>query len=340
MNASMYVVDCHSDYGIKVMFEHQRGNDDVLNRLHLTRLKKGGVNLECLVVGGDFDFYPQLNSRNTEIIFKTLEIINGEIKKNSDILHQIMTKDDLKALSSKTCFLLTLEGASSIGSDLNLLRKFFEKGIRLITLTHNERNEIGDGIGVKTPRGLTIFGERVIDRMNELGMIIDLSHSSNPLFWDVIGKIDSPCITSHSNVKSICNHVRNLTDDQIEAIAEKGGAIGMNLYGGFIDLNPEHVTIDRLIDHVDYIVDLIGIDYIGIGADLLDYAVEDKIQLRDTSSEEARENPIQIQYPRILSNVSEFPLIFEHLRKRGYTKKEIKMIGGENFIRVFKSILH
>ena len=336
----MNVVDCHSDYGIKVMFEHKRGNDNILTGLHLTRLKKGGVNLECLVVGGDFDFYPQIDSRNSETIFKTLEIINGEIKTNSDVLHKIITRNDLKALSDRTCFLLSLEGASSIGSDLNLLEEFFEKGIRLITLTHNEKNEIGDGIGVKSPKGLTNFGERVIDRMNKLGMIIDLSHSSNPLFWDVINKIDTPCITSHSNVKSICNNVRNLTDKQIEAVSEKGGVIGMNLYGGFIDLNPEHVTIDRLIDHVDYIVDLIGIDYIGIGADLLDYAVEDNIQLVDTSSEEARKNPIQIQYPRILSNVSKFSLIFKYLKKRGYTKKEIKMIAGENFIRVFKSILH
>jgi membrane dipeptidase len=336
----MNVVDCHSDFGIKVMYEHQRGNDDILNGLHLTRLKKGGVNLENLVVGGDFDFYPQIDSRNTDIIFKTLEIVNSEIEKNSDVFHQIMTKNDLKEVSNRICFLLSLEGASSIGSTLNLLEEFFEKGIRLITLTHNERNEIGDGIGVKSPKGLTAFGEKVIDRMIELGMIIDLSHSSNPLFWDVIRKIDTPCITSHSNVKSICNHVRNLTDNQIEAISEKGGVIGMNLYGGFIDLNPEYVTIDRLIDHIDYIVDLIGIDYIGIGADLLDYAAEDNIQLNDTSSEEARENPIQIQYPRILSNVSEFSLIFDYLKKRGYTKKEIKVIAGENFIRVFKSILH
>ena len=336
----MNIVDCHSDFGIKVMYEHQRGNDDILNGCHLTRLKKGGVNLECIVVGGDFDFYPQIDSRNAETIFKTLEIIKREIEKNSDVLHQIKTKSDLKILSNRTCFLLSLEGANSIGSDLNLLNKFFEKGIRLITLTHNERNEIGDGIGVKNPKGLTTFGEKVINRMIDLGMIIDLSHSSNPLFWDVIKQIDTHCITSHSNVKSICNNVRNLTDNQIEAISEKGGVIGMNLYGGFIDLNPEYVTIDRLIDHVDYIVDLIGVDYIGIGADLLDYAVEDNLQLLDTSSEEARENPIQIQYPRILSNVSEFSLIFEYLKKRGYTKKEIKKIAGENFIRVFKSILH
>ena len=113
----------------------------------------------------------------------------------------------------------------------------------------------------------------------------------------------------------------------------------MNLYGGFIDLNPEKVTLDRLIDHIDYLVDLVGIDYIGIGADLLDYAVEDNIQLIDTSSKEARENPIQIQYPRILSNVSEFSQIFNSLKKRGFAKKEIKKIAGENFIRVFKSIL-
>jgi membrane dipeptidase len=339
MTASMNVIDCHSDYGIKVMFEHQKGNDDVLKRLHLPQLKKGKVNLECLVVGGDFDFYPQLNSRNAEIIFKTIDIIKSEIEKNSDLFQLILTGNDLKALSNRNCFILTLEGAGSIGSNLNLLEVNFKRGIRFITLTHNERNEIGDGIGVKNPRGLTSFGKKVINKMNQLGMIIDLSHSSNPLFWDVIKNIDSLCITSHSNVKSICNHVRNLTDNQIEAIASQGGVIGMNLYGGFIDLNPEHVTINRLIDHVDYIVDLIGIDYIGIGADLLDYAVEDNIQLNDTSSEEARENPIQIQYPRILSNVSEFSQIFKALKQRGYTKKEIKKIAGENFIRVFKSVL-
>ncbi len=335
----MNVVDCHSDFGIKVMFEHQRGNYDILGGVHLNRLKKGGVNLECLVVGGDFDFYPQIDSRNAEVIFKIIDIINIEIETKSHIFRQITTRTDLDALSKRICFVLALEGAGSIGSNLNLLTKFYKKGIRLITLTHNERNKIGDGIGVKNPRGLTTFGKKAISRMMEIGIIIDLSHSSSPLFWDVIRTIDVPCITSHSNVKSICNNVRNLTDNQIEAIANKEGVIGMNLYGGFIDLNPEHVTLNRLIDHVDYIVDLVGIEYIGIGADLLDYAVEDNIQLIDTSSEEARENPIQIQYPRILANVSEFSQIFKSLKKRGFTKKEIKKIAGENFIRVFKSIL-
>ena len=176
----MNIVDCHSDFGIKVMFEHQRGNDDVLKGLHLTRLKKGGVNLECLVVGGDFDFYPQIDSRKAEVIFKTIEIINSEIEKSSRIFRQITTKNDLDALPKRICFVLALEGAGSIGSNLNLLTKFFKKGIRLITLTHNERNAIGDGIGVKNPRGLTTFGKKAISRMMDLGIIIDLSHSSSP----------------------------------------------------------------------------------------------------------------------------------------------------------------
>jgi membrane dipeptidase len=336
----LIIVDGHSDFGLKLLYEQKKGQNNVLRDIHLPQLRKGQVNLEVFNIGGDFDFYPTLNPRDPQIVLQTLEVVLKEISDNENLFVLIKKNDDFEKISNshKVGFLLALEGAGAIGSDFSRLRDFFRLGLRLITLTHNERNLFADGLGVESPRGLTDLGKCLIHEMDDLGMIVDLSHASEPTFWDTLKYSENPIITSHSNAKTICNNMRNLSDDQIKAIGNKNGVIGINFVGQFIDNNPKNASIDRLIDHVDFIVDLIGINHVGLGPDFLDYVVEDKVELYDTSSKKTQKEPVEMIYPPGLWKVSDYPNLFLSLEKRGYAPKDIKKILGENFVRVYKQV--
>ena len=337
----LIIVDGHSDFGLKLLYDQQKGYQNVLRDNHLPQLQMGQVNLEVFNVGGDFDFYPSLNPRDPLIVFQTLDAVLKEVSDNEDLFLIVKNREDFEKISNshKVGFLLALEGSGAIGSDFSRLRNFYRLGLRLITLTHNEQNLFADGLGVEPPRGLTDLGKKLIHEMDEMGIIIDLSHASEPTFWDALKYSKNPVITSHSNAKTICNNVRNLSNDQIKAIGNKNGVIGINFVGQFIDNDPKNTSIDRLIDHVDYIVDLIGIDHVGLGPDFLDYVVEDKVELFDTSSKETKNEPVEMIYPKGLEKVSGFPKLFRALEKRGYSQGDIKKIQGENFIRVYKDIL-
>ncbi|MBY9004311.1 MAG: dipeptidase [Candidatus Lokiarchaeota archaeon] len=336
----MIIVDGHSDYGLKLLYEQQKGHFNVLRDNHLPQLRRGQVNLEVFNVGGDFDFYPTLNPRDPLIVFQTLDAVLKEVSDNGDIFLLVKNREDFEKISNsnKIGFLLALEGAGAMGSDFSRLRNFYRLGLRLITLTHNEQNSFADGLGVESPKGLTDLGKELIRLMDEMGMILDLSHTSEPTFWDSLNYSKNPVITSHSNAKTICENVRNLSDDQINAIGNKNGVIGINFVGQFIDNDPKKASIDRLIDHVDYIVDLIGIDHIGLGPDFLDYVIEDKVELYDTSSKKTQEEPVEMIYPEGLETVSGFPNLFLALEKRGYSESDVKKIQGENFVRLYKEI--
>ena len=336
----MIIVDGHSDFGLKLLYEQQKGSHNVLRDNHLPQLRKGQVNLEVFNVGGDFDFYPALDPRDPLIVFQTLDAVLKEVSDNKDLFLIVKNREDFEKIgnSHEIGFLLALEGAGTIGSDFSRLRNFFRLGLRLITLTHNEQNSFADGLGVESPIGLTDLGKKLIHEMDEMGMILDLSHASEPTFWDALKYSKNPVITSHSNAKTICNNMRNLSDNQIKAVGNKNGVIGINFVGQFIDNNPRNASIDRLIDHVDYIVGLIGIDHVGLGPDFLDYVVEDKVELFDTSSIKTQKEPVEMIYPPGLEKVSDYPNLFLALEKRGYSQKDIQKIQGENLIRVYKDI--
>jgi membrane dipeptidase len=148
----------------------------------------------------------------------------------------------------------------------------YKLGVRSITLTHFARNELGDGSRDDSGSHLTEFGFEVVREMNRLGMIIDISHINETGFWDVIKNTKSPVIASHSNCKALSDHHRNLTDDQIRAVAKNGGVVNLSYCGGFIKQgvtreNLREVTIDDWLDHVDHINDLVGSNHIGLGSD-------------------------------------------------------------------------
>jgi len=205
----------------------------------------------------------------------------------------------------------------------------------------NGRNRIGDGKGeIRTRGGLTNFGISVVKEMNRLGMVIDVAHLTEPGLWDVIETSEDPIIDSHSNAWAVCDHPRNLTNEQIKAIAKGDGVVGLGCQSAMVSKETDKPTIDDLMKHVDHIAGLVGTDHIGLGPDHTEFEIECNIWfptpgwlegvfygIRDTYSIEG------------LNNITGFPLFTKALVKGGYSDEDIKKILGGNWLRVYKQVI-
>ena len=241
-----------------------------------------------------------------------------ELEKNKDTLALATKYSDIVNInkSGKIAAMLSIEGGEALEGKLEALRFFYRLGLRSMCLTWNPRNEIADGVGeLRTNSILTNFGVNVVKEMNKLGVVIDLSHITEAAFFDVLDLSTQPVILSHSNAYSVCDHVRNATDRQIKTLADKGGVIGINFAPSF--LSKGQADVETVLDHIDYITRLVGMDYVGIGTDF------DGID----------------HVPIGLGDVSKLPNITQGLIKRGYSVEDIGKILGENFLRVFKKVI-
>jgi membrane dipeptidase len=209
--------------------------------------------------------------------------------------------------------LFAVEHADAVGGSLHILRSLFEMGVRSIGLTHNRSSLAADGCGeARDGVGLTRFGVSLVREMNRIGMLVDLAHASRSAFFHAVEISDKPVIFSHGNARALCDHPRNLDDEQLRALAACGGVIGVSFVPFFIDA--EHPTFDRLLDHIDYVRDVAGIDAVGIGSDF------------DGGGS-------------LLRDAGEFPRIEAGLRERGYDETEIAKVLGGNTLRVLDAAL-
>jgi membrane dipeptidase len=359
------VIDGHNDVlcaGVDSAFSFDQ---DLTGKTHsdLNRMKKGGVDVQIFSVWCDGDKKQPFSYANQQI-----DTLWAWTNRNPDKMQFVFTPADLqKAVKQKKLgAMLGVEGGHMIENDLNKLDSFYKRGVRYMTLTWNNStpwaSSAADESRNKVPnpkKGLNDFGKQIIKRMNELGMMIDISHAGEQTFRDVINLTTKPVIASHSCVYNICPVYRNLKDEQIKAIAKNGGVIMVNFYPGFLDtvwrnktneFDKQHKAeedsiiklhdesfmirylywkypkemkeIDRvplsvLIDHIDYIVKLVGADYVGLGSDF--DGIDDPEQGLNGNG------------------VVDFPKITEALLQRGYKKKDVEKILGTNFIRVFKA---
>ncbi|MCW3990605.1 MAG: dipeptidase [Candidatus Bathyarchaeota archaeon] len=211
--------------------------------------------------------------------------------------------------------LLALEGAEPLIGDIALMRVFYQLGFRMISFCHNYRTPWADGLGARRAESkLPDLGVQGLEVMEELGIVFDVSHLADTVYWDVCDLMNGPFIASHSNCRDLCDVPRNLTDDMIKALADHGGVMGMNYLGGFVA--KEDPNLARMVDHIDRIVDLVGPDHVGLGSD---YDGGGRLpELDDTSM---------------------VPNMTRELVKRDYSDEDILKILGGNFIRVFKKIL-
>ncbi len=357
------MVDTHNDLLTAVIEKKLQLDSDLKGKTHsdLNRFLQAGVDLQLFSVWCDGEKQNPFAWANRE-----MDTLLAVAQRNPD---KLIITDNLASMETawkqgKLVGLFGVEGGHMIENDLTKLDQLYAKGARYMTLTWNNSTSWASSAWDETiqpekltQKGLTPFGKQVVQRMNQLGMLVDLSHVGVQTFWDAINTTTKPVLVSHSNCHAICPVPRNLTDEQIKAIGKNGGVIHLNFYSGFVDssfkqketvflqthtreldslkqtgMQQEYAmsiltnkyadevynirpTLDQLLNHLDHIVRLIGVDYVGMGSDF------DGI----TSA------------PKELNDVTDYPLITKALLERGYSKKDIEKILGKNFLRILKA---
>ena len=363
IHAAAVVVDTHNDFPSASIEKKVSLDSDLLGKTHtdLGRLRTGGVDVQIFSIfcGPEQQQPYALANRQIDSVY---EWANRAPNRMTIVRTPAELKQAIK--DKRLAAMIGVEGGHMIEDKIENLDAFYVRGVRYMTLTWNnstswatsaaDETTKGDSL---THKGLTDLGKKIVVRMNELGMMIDISHNGEQTFWDVIKLTKKPIIASHSCVWAFCHHRRNLKDNQIKAIAKNGGVVHLNFYAGFLDstyekkaaqliakhkpeidsliaqgTQPDYagiMTMEKykeetnsirpplslLLDHLDYIVRLVGVDFVGLGSDF------DGIEAG----------------PRELNGVQDFPLITKALLERGYNKKEVRKILGENFLRVFKA---
>ncbi len=312
------IVDGHCDTILEIM-NHKRNLEkkSTTGHLDIPRMKEGGINVQFFAVFIEDIYKPDRSLKRT---LQLIDCFYKEIERNRDDISLVINYNQIKEVNKagKIAAILSIEGGEALEGDLGVLRVLYRLGVRLLTLTWNQRNRIADGMGEsRTGSGLTEFGLKVIDEMNDLGMLIDVSHLSETGFWDVIKRSKTPIVVSHSNCYALCPHLRNLKDEQIKALADKDGVIGITFVPDFLTQEKRKTSVKDVVKHIDYLVEKVGVDYVGLGSDF------------DGTGE----------LPLGLEGVDKIPNLTEELLDRGYKEREIEKILGGNFLRVFRKVV-
>ncbi|HVZ56635.1 MAG TPA: dipeptidase [Chitinophagaceae bacterium] len=362
------LVDTHND----VLTATVLAGKDISTRLDtgqsdLVRWRKGGVDVQF------FSVWTDEKPRRPEGFFhdanEEIDSLDALVKRHPESFALATTYAEVRRgiRRHRLVALIGVEGGHMIEDDLGKLDSLARRGMRYLTLTWNNSNAWSSSArdeslhpGSLRQKGLNDFGRQVVRRLNELGVMVDLSHTGEQTFYDALAVTSKPVLLSHSSVYALCPAFRNLKDDQIRAVARNGGVICINFYPGFIgrdflrreieldekdkprmldsllgvyrdsaraeqawlayrhsQLDPLRPTLADLVDHIDYIVRLVGDDYVGLGAD---YDGVDEV-------------------PRGLEDVTSYPRITEELLRRGYSRTSIRKILGGNVLRVMRANL-
>ncbi len=277
-------------------------------QINFPKMRAGGIDAAFFAVDCT-------SARHNHLAYSldALGTLDSEIESTGGDVILARSADDIREAKAagKLAVIMVVENSDGVDGSLNILRCLYLVGVRSIGLTHNTSSWAADGNAEARSRGgLTTFGVSLVRKMNRLGMLVDVSHISEPGFWDVIDTTEKPIIVSHSTCTSVCEHPRNLTDDQIKAIEQNGGVIGMTFVPYFVA--PENPTLDHFLDHIDHAVQLVGPQVVGIGSDF------------DGGGD-------------LVEDATHFPDITEGLLQRGYAEQDIRGILGENHLRVIEA---
>ena len=322
----MKYIDLHCDTISELMKDKNMHLLDAPLQINLKHLKEGNCLLQCFAMFVYLKNTPKPFQYCIEMIDRYYE----ELHQYSDWIAPVLSYEDIERnqREGKISSLLTIEEGGVTEGNLAFLRTFYKLGVRMICLNWNFINGVGhpnftlsEHPDFKHPNctdGLTPYGIEMVKEMNRLGMIVDVSHLSDKGFYDCIKYSTKPIVASHSNARSICPNVRNLTDDMIIRLAENGGVMGMNFCADFLNDTPKagEDTIPNVIRHMLHIKNLVGVDVIALGSDF--DGIDPNIALKTAAL---------------------MPKLFEAMKENHFTEEEIEKIAYKNFLRVLKENL-
>jgi membrane dipeptidase len=312
----LFIVDAHEDIAFHInYFERDFINPEIPCMITLPGLNQAGIRL---VFNTIFVHPKHRPDQTVEKAKAQVQVYDDIFDKNGNNVARILNNHDLDQLMSnkKIGFLTLMEGADPI-EDINDLKFYFDKGIRILGPAWNNKNKYASG--PETDSALSDEGKKLIQEMNNLGITLDLSHLNEKCFWDAIKITNLIPIATHSNARTLTNHPRNLYDDQLLAISERGGVTGIVFYNTFLKTGKNTPTLEDIFKHTDYIINLCGEDHVGIGTDLDGGKIE--------------------EFPQEIRQISSLPVVAQYFLDKGYTEERVKKIMGSNFLRVLKSNL-
>jgi membrane dipeptidase len=364
---NVLTLDTHTDTPMRLPdseFDINKKNDPIKShsKIDFPRMIEGGLDAAFFAIYiGQGDRNEEANNEAKEKALSIFEAIQNNLAESSDVAEIALTAADAYRLEKegKRAIYIGMENGYPIGTDIANIKEYYDRGARYITLCHSSNNDICDSSTDSLEHnGLSEFGKQVVAKMNSIGMIIDISHVSDKSFYDVMGLSKAPVIASHSCARALCDNPRNINDEMLKKLAEKGGVIQMCILSDYIKVieqdssrvlaqkslrekyknlkelsydeqqkayqqweavdetyPPILATVSDAVDHIDHIVEVAGIDHVGIGTDF-----DGGGGLEDCF------------------DVSQIKNITIELLKRGYTEKDIEKIWGGNFMRVFNQV--
>lgn len=351
LDASEMVVDAHADTLQWILYENTNlGKRRAQGHWDIPRARAGGVKIQVLALWVDSIFQGKEAVRQTERLLDCAEKFLRQNKNSVRLIRTVRDLDEVLA-EGKIGIVLSIEGGHAISGSLKNLQRFFDRGVRAMTLTWSNTNEIGDSSGDKGRHGgLSEFGKRVVSEMERLGMIVDVSHASDKTFRDVLRIVQKPVLASHSSCRALTRHHRNLTDEMLRALGENGGVVAINFYSKFLDEKTRkrkdskkspvpprrsenlleqgrrnfyeiwdssalpRPSLSALTAHIQHAVSIAGENHVGLGSDF------------DGAG----------NMPHGMDGPQDFPNMARALRKTGFSQGRIEKIFSKNLIRLFR----
>lgn len=321
----MKVVDMHCDTIGELWKAEKAGKPISLrsNSLHidLEKMQKGDYLLQ------NFAMFVFLGREKDPLVnvLEMIDVYNRAMAENADIIGPVLNYEDIEKnrAAGKLSGMLTIEEGAVLKGNPYVVRSLYQLGVRMLTLTWNFENEIGYPNTIVKAKdydpsrhyGLKPEGIEIVREMNRVGMIVDVSHLGDDGFWDVVKYCDGPFVASHSNARAVCNHIRNMTDDMIRALADKGGVMGLNFCGDFLNPNGKS-RVEDMVRHAKHIINVGGSDILGLGTDYdgIDGDLE-------------------------LDHCDKMPLLAQEMERQGFSTQQIEKIFHGNVLRLYREVL-
>ena len=315
-------VDTHTDTPLWFT----RGNFSVgmrkSNQVSIQKMEEGKLDAQFLAAFLAQKELDEVSSQKAvEKCHKMIEGIYADVAKYKDDCGIALTEEDARRLKAegKKAFFIGIENGYAIGKDIKNVKKYKDMGVQYMTLSHSYDNDICNSSSntADASKGLTAFGRKVVKEMNKVGMMIDVSHVSEGTFWDVIKLSKDPIFASHSSVRALCDHDRNLTDEQLRTLAKNGGVIQICIYGGYLNKDAKTASVDDVVRHIDHAVKVAGIDHVGIGSDF-----------------DGGGGVLGCAGDNDMINIT------VKLIEKGYSEEDLRKIWGGNFFRVMNQVIN
>lgn len=314
----MKIIDTHCDTLLNCFRDSSWNLESNSGHISLEKMRQGNALAQFFAI---YISRNELQTMDAYDIFKGVyDTYKRELSKNTNIIlpaycvEDVMTNMKIGKMSS----ILAIEDGVVIADKIDRVDEIFEKGVRLLTLTWNFENSIGFPCSDDKSThmlGLKPFGVEVVEKMNELGMLVDVSHLSEGGFYDVVRYSKKPFVASHSCARSLCNHRRNLTDNQLKTLGQRGGMVGVNFCSEFLRENSKFATVDDIVDHVVYMANKAGIESVGLGSDF--DGIDNEVEIKDYSG-----------YPILIDALSKY-----------FVGSDIDKICSKNILRVMSESL-